>query len=156
MIIRKIKEDDIEEVLKIIVRNFDEIMTNYHSKDIIEKFKSHCTIDNLKHQMSWKVILVVEDNNHIVATGAVANFGTDEQPKYSISNFFVKPELHRQGIGTLLFDELRKIAIDKNVKMFHVPSSKNAISFYSSVGFSIDEDQPDLDDEITWMSMNLK
>ena len=67
----------------------------------------------------------------------------------------VKPELHRKGIGKALFDALRKIAIEKGAEIFHVPSSRNAVGFYSSMGFEVDEIQQDVDDEITWMSMKI-
>ncbi len=155
MNIRKITDSDIEAVSLLMMRNFDEIMKKHHSEEIIEKFKAHNTIEKLRQQMFWKDILVVEENNEIFATGAVANFGDQQNPKYSISNFFVKPELHRQGIGKTLFDELRRIAIEKGAEFFHVPSSRNAVGFYSFVGFGVDEKQPDLDDEITWMSMKI-
>jgi predicted N-acetyltransferase YhbS len=155
MNIRKIKDSDVKPVSLLMMRNFDEIMKKHHSEGIIEKFKAHNTAEKLTQQMFWKDILVVEENNEIVATGAVANFGDQQNPKYSISNFFVKPELHRQGIGKALFNELRNIAIEKGAEIFHVPSSRNAVEFYSFVGFEVDEKQPDLEDEITWMSMKI-
>jgi len=99
--------------------------------------------------------LVVEENDEIIATGAVANFCDKQNPKYSISNFYVKPELHRHGIGKTLFNELMKIAIAKGAEFFHVPSSRTAVGFYSAMGFAVDEFQPDLQDEITWMSMKI-
>ncbi len=37
----------------------------------------------------------------------------------------------------------------------NVPSSKTVIDFYSKLGFVIDTEQPDLIDEITWMTMSL-
>lgn len=49
--------------------------------------------------MFWKDILIALENDEITATGAVANFVDQQNPRYSISNFFVKPELHRQGLG---------------------------------------------------------
>lgn len=155
MNIRKIEENDIEYVSLLILRNLNEIMKKHHSDEVIEKFKSHNTIENLRQQMSWKDILVVEEDNEIVATGAIANFGSKQNTRYSISNFFVKPELHRKGIGKALFNELKKIVIEKGVKILHVPSSRNAIEFYSCIGFIIDEFQEDMQDEITWMRMNL-
>jgi ribosomal protein S18 acetylase RimI-like enzyme len=91
----------------------------------------------------------------IIATGAVANFGNEGTPKYSVSNFFVKPELHRKGIGRFLFDSLLKIAISKGAKTFHVPSSRNALGFYEKMGFVKDEIQPDEADEITWLIMKI-
>jgi len=43
---------------------------------------------------SYKGLMNLENQRLNVATGALANFGNNEVPKYSISNFFVKPEFH--------------------------------------------------------------
>ncbi len=104
------------------------------------------------NQMNWKEIFVVEIDGEIVATGALANFGDNEAPKYSISNFFVKPELHRQGIGKSLFNQLFKIFKSKSVKDLYVSSSRNAVEFYEKMGFVQDLEQIDIQDEITWMT----
>lgn len=98
--------------------------------------------------MFWKDILVVEESDEIIATGAVANFGDQQNPRHSISNFFVKPELHRQGIGKQLFNALMRIVIEKGAEHLHVPSSRNAVGFYSTMGFTVDDLQPDAEDQI--------
>lgn len=95
---------------------------------------------------------MAEINDEIVATGVLANFGNDEAPKYSISNFFVKPELHGQGIGRSLFNHLFEVFKSKNVHDLHVPSSRNAVKFYEKMGFVEDIEQNDIKDEITWMT----
>ena len=127
-------------------------MSKYHSVNIIEEFKKHNSKEKLENQMDWKEIYVVEIDDEIVATGALADFGNDEVPKYSISNFFVKPELHGQGIGKSLFSHLFEIFKSKNVKDLHVPSSRNAVKFYEKMGFVQDLVQNDFKDEITWMT----
>ena len=37
----------------------------------------------------------------------------------------------------------------------HVPSSRNAVGFYEKMGFSVDNVQQDIQDEITWMTKTL-
>lgn len=150
------REQDLDKVSDLMMRNFDEIMKEHHSREIIEKFKSHNSCENLKQQMIWKEILVVEEHDEIIATGSVANFGDESNPQYSISNFFVKPELQRTGIGKALFIDLHRIAIVKGAQELHVPSSRNAIKFYEKMGFMKDAIQHDEADEITWMSMRIE
>jgi ribosomal protein S18 acetylase RimI-like enzyme len=152
MKIRKMENQDITAVEELIRRNFDEVMSKYHSINIIDDFKNHNTAEKLMNQMNWKEIFVVEINDELVATGALANFGNNEVPKYSISNFFVKPELHGQGIGRSLFNYLFEVFKGKNVKDLHVPSSRNAVKFYEKMGFVEDLEQNDIKDEITWMT----
>ncbi|PRX22466.1 N-acetylglutamate synthase-like GNAT family acetyltransferase [Orenia metallireducens] len=155
MKIREIRKDDIELVWELIRRNFDEVMINHHSKEIVEKFKEHNKPERLKEQMKWKEIYVVKKDNEIISTGAIANFGDNDSPKYSISNFFVKPELHGQGIGRLMFNHLLISIKKKDIEKLHVPSSRTGLGFYKRMGFVEDEVQPDKKDEIIWMTIEL-
>ncbi|MCL2637273.1 MAG: GNAT family N-acetyltransferase [Oscillospiraceae bacterium] len=155
MEIRKAKKDDIEQIKIILDRNFDEIMSEYHSKAIIEKYKSYNTLESLSNQLTWKVVYVAEQNDIVVGTGAFVDFGNADKHKYSVSNLYIMPEYHSQGIGTRIFNNLLFDAKNVNASSFHVPSSRNAISFYEKCGFVIDEMQSDTEDEITWLTMQL-
>jgi len=155
MNIRKMEETDINYVYELIEKNLDGIMSEYHSKNVIEMFKNHNNPDSLRNQMKWKEIFVIENGKEIIATGALANFGSNDLPKYSISNFYIKLEYHFKGIGKKLFSHLLDLAKTKNVSTLHVPSSRNAIRFYEKMGFTEEEIQNDSKDEITCMTMNL-
>lgn len=156
MRIREATEEDIQDIQGLILRNIDEIMSKMHSKDVLEKIKMHTTIESLSSQLLWKKVYVVEDKDRIIATGALADFGTNNHPKYSVSNLFVLPELHLKGIGTLLIKQLIDDANEKNAFEIHVPSSRNGIEFYTKIGFEIDDEQPEIQDEITWMTKKLR
>ena len=156
MKIRAAEEQDVKQIKFLLDRNFDEIMSAYHSKAILEKFKSHNSNENLLNQLKWKKVYVAEDDaGEVIATGAFANFGSAEKPKYSVSNLYVIPENHAKGIGRMLFETLLEEAKANSAGSFHVPSSRNAIGFYEKMGFSVDGDQPEAGDEITWMTMRL-
>ena len=155
MNMRYATENDICEISNILIRNFDEILIHYHSANVLSRFKAHNSIASLKSQLTWKTIYIVELEGKIIATGAFANFGTAGNPKYSVSNLYVLPDCHSNGVGKLLFQQLLSDAKENNASSFHVPSSKNAIEFYEKMGFGVDFSQPDIDDEITWMSMQI-
>ena len=155
MEVRKASVNDIEQIKLLLDRNFDEVMSKSHSKPVLEKFKSHNSIESLSAQLGWKTVYVVEQDGEVVATGAFVNFGSADIPNYSVSNLYVKPELHRTGIGQTLFVQLLQDAKDNNADTFHVPSSMNAIGFYEKMGFIVDEEQLENDDEITWMTMRV-
>ncbi|MDF2548901.1 MAG: N-acetylglutamate synthase [Anaerosolibacter sp.] len=155
MVIRKINERDIEAVAQTIQRNFDEVLIQKHSQEIVEKYRDRNKAEDLKHQMTWKDIYVVEIEGEVVATGALANFGDADTPKYSISNFYVKPELHRKGIGKALFNHLFHKAEKMIIDFLHVPSSRTGYDFYEQMGFIKDDIQYDEDDEIIWMTMEI-
>jgi GNAT superfamily N-acetyltransferase len=155
MIIRPIGNQDISNVVEMIRRNYNEVLFKFHSSTTIEKLKDETTPDWLKMQMGWKEIFVVEEGGEIIATGGLANFGTKEDPKHTISQFFVHPDRQSQGVGTLLTNYLIQTARGKGILQLHVPSSRNAVSFYERAGFVLDAAQPDLSDEITWMTKNI-
>lgn len=156
MKIRRIQEADLWTVAYIIRRNLDEVMAEQHSPAVIEKYKNQNTQEKLLKQMDWKEIYVVEDHSGIIATGAIASFGGQNKPRYSISNFFVKPELQHKGVGKLLMEHLLNEARKKNALTLHVPSSNNAVAFYAKMGFVTDKIQDDREDEITWLTMAMK
>ena len=156
MKIREAKEQDIEQIKTLIDKSIDEVISKYHSAPICEKFKAHNSTESLLHQLKWKKVYVVEDDNgDVIATGAFANFGSVENPKYCVSNFYVLPAKHSNGIGRMLFDKLLQDAKSNCANSFHVPSSKNAVGFYKKMGFAVDDQQSDQADEITWMTMPL-
>jgi len=155
MEIRKATVNDIEQIKLLLDRNFDEVMSKFHSKSVLEKYKSNNTVESLLSQLEWKTVYVVEQYGAVIATGAFVNFGSADVPKYSISNLYVKPELHSKGIGQLLFNQLFQDAQGIKADTFHVPSSMNAIGFYEKMGFTVDEEQLEKDDEITWMTMRV-
>lgn len=156
MKIRKIREEDINRIVEIVNRNYDEVMAKVHSKEVICKFKEHNTFDNWQRQMSWKEIFVVEDTSEIIATGALANFGDKNSPKYCISNFFVNIEKQNKRVGTLLFNYILNVAKSKGIANLHVPSSRSGYKFYENMGFVKDYIQIDQQDEITWMTMQIQ
>lgn len=155
MNIREIRKDDIDKVIDILNRNYDEVMIKVHSKNVLKKFKEHNTTEDWENQMKWKNIFVVEDGEEIVATGALANFGDSDSPKYCISNFFVEPIKQNMGIGKLLFQFIFETAKSKEISCLHVPSSRNGFEFYKKMGFAKDYIQNDEKDEITWMTMTI-
>jgi len=155
MKLRIANENDVEQIKFLLERNFDEIMSKYHSKPILDKFKSHNKYEDLLNQLNWKKIYVIEEDDEVIATGAFVNYGSKEKPKYSISNLYVKPEKHGKGIGKMLFNALCQDAKSNCADSFHVPSSRNAIGFYEKMGFTIDNEQPEKDNEATWMTMLL-
>jgi len=156
MTIRQMKEEDVPSVVEMMLSNWDGIMSKHHSQTVVAKFRGEVTPDWFKQQMGWKQVFVVEEECEILATGALANFGKPDAPRLSISQFFVQPHLHGQGIGKRLMGHLIQIARDGGYSLLHVPSSRNAVPFYVAVGFAVDTTQPDEGDEITWMTMGLK
>jgi len=154
--IRQASSSDIAAIAKLIADNFDRSMPE-HSPAVLEKFKSHCSAEILESQLKWKQVFVVCHERTIIGTGSLVNFGTPEQAKWSISNFFIAVAEHGKGYGAKLLNHLFTAARSQNVVTLYVPSSRTAIEFYRKFGFRKDAVQPPEDgaDEITWMSRSL-
>jgi len=155
MTIRPIGDDDIPSVVEMMLRNWDGVLARYHSPEIVQKFRGEVTPGWLKRQMGWKQVFVAEEPGEIIATGALADFGRPGSPKPSVSQFYVRPDLHGQGIGRTLMGHLLRVAREQGCPELHVPSSRNAVPFYAAAGFNVDAGQPDTADEITWMTLDM-
>ncbi len=110
MTIRPAREADIPCLVEMMLANWDTVMAEHHSAAVVEKFRAEITPDWIRRQMAWKQVFIVEESGDIVATGSLANFGTGNAPKHSVSQFFVRADLHRREIGTHLLRHLIQVA----------------------------------------------
>lgn len=150
--IRRAEAGDIETMAAIIADNFDHAMPE-HSPAVREHCRRNCAAEMLERQLTWKIAFVILLDNVIAGTGALANFGTAEAPKWSVSNFFIRVDRHGRGLGRTLLHKLFDEALKSGVEDLHVPSSRTAIKFYQKYGFVQAEVQPPEDQklEITWL-----
>lgn len=155
MQVRKAKEEDLERMHSLLCRNFDEVLAKQHSERIIHKYHTENSPENLANQLQWKTIYVAEQNGDIVGTGAFANMGVVAYPKYTVSNLFVAPEKHNQGIGRAIFEQLLSDAKRNGGSDLHAKATANSVGFFLKLGFVVDSEQPDKDDDITWLIMAL-
>ena len=155
MQVRKAKEDDLEQIHNLLCRNFDTVLAKHHSEQVIQKYRSENSLENLANQLQWKTIYVAEHNSDIMGTGAFANMGVVAYPKYTVSNLFVTPEKHLQGIGRTIFEQLLIDAKRNGGSDFHARATANSAGFFIKMGFVVDSEQPETDDDITWLIMAL-
>ena len=127
---RPVRADDVEGLVQLIRRNFDEVIAKYHSAAAIAKFSGNASREKIAAWMEAKEIYVVEANGEVVAIGALACFPVADGERHYISQFFVRADLHRQGIGSTLLSQLIQVARRRGIRQLHVPNSRNAISFY--------------------------
>ena len=126
MLIRRMKDQDVEAVVELALANYDGVMAEHHSAEIIAGFRADVTPPSFRDQMAWKQVFVAEEAGEVVAT------------------------------GTRLLAHIAEVAKSTGADRLHVPSSRNAIGFYERAGFSVDNAQPDAAIEITWMTMQLR
>jgi GNAT superfamily N-acetyltransferase len=155
MLIRRMEHRDVEAVVALAQGNYDGVMAEHHTAEILASFRSEVTPESFREQMGSKQVFVAEDAGEVVATGALADCRTPGAPKHTVSQFYVRSDLHRRGVGTQLLAYVVDVASNAGADGLHVPSSRNAIPFYEHAGFVVDSAQPDAAIEITWMTKAL-
>lgn len=155
MQVRKAKEDDLERIHSLLCRNFDNVLAKHHSEKVMQKYRTDNSPENLTNQLQWKTIYVAEQDGDIVGTGAFANMGVVAYPKYTVSNLFVSPEKHAKGIGRAIFQQIVADAKRNGGSDLHARATTNSVGFFLKMGFVVDTEQPDEEDEITWLIMAL-
>jgi len=150
------EDHDVEPVVELALADYDGVMAEHHSAEILAGFRADVTPQFFRDQMAWKQIFVAEEAGEVVATGALADFGSPGAPKHTVSQFYVRADVLGRGVGTLLLAHIGEAAKSIGADRLHVPSSRNAIGFYERAGFTVDSSQPDAAIEITWMTMPLR
>ena len=156
MLIRHMQASDVEAVAALARSNYEGVLAEYHSPPVVARFRAEVTVESLRQQMEWKHVFVVEDAGEVIATGALADFGSHEEPKHVVSQFYVRPDRQSRGVGKYLLGHLIAVAADLGADILHVPSSRNAVRFYGRAGFVVDDLQPSADLEITWMTRPVR
>lgn len=76
----------------------------------------------------------------LIGFGVLAHkFRGKEQNQLQIDLMYVTREYRRQGIGSRIFDELSKVAINRGAKYLYISSTEtvSAVNFYSSYGSTL-------------------
>ena len=125
--IRKISDDDIDEVSKLICRTLREINIADYPKEIIEKICNKYSPEGIKSLTQKRDIFVLTDNKKIAATGALEG--------NVICGMFVDSERLKQGLGTKMIKYLESTAKKRNYNKIELPASLTAYKFYKKLGY---------------------
>ncbi len=127
MIIRSIKEEEMDTALKLVWEVFLEFEAPDYTEEGIALFKS--SIDDREWINKRVFYGAYDDDNNLL--GVIATFNTNH-----ISLFFVDGKHHKLGIGRKLYDLVESLNKDE---YFTVNSSPYAHNIYKHIGF-IDTD----------------
>jgi GNAT superfamily N-acetyltransferase len=146
---------DVRAVVELTLANWDGDLTKSHSAGLVARLRKNVTPAQVAEWMGQKCVFVVEEGDEVVATGSLADFGAADTPEYFVSQFFVRPDRHREGLGALLLAHLLGAARNVGADRVSVHSSRNAIAFYQHAGFVLDPAQPEAANEMTTMTVRL-
>jgi phosphoribosylformimino-5-aminoimidazole carboxamide ribotide isomerase len=132
-------------VSNIIRRNLIEVNSRDYPEDIIRSLVEYFAPENILKNAQSQCIFVAIQDNAVVGTASLANFGSAESPNYYAVAVFVLPELHGHGIGTRLIETVESKAWELKAEKITVRASITAKEFYQKLGYQF-KDGEVLDD----------
>lgn len=146
MYIRMFKDEDANEVSNLIKRNLFEVNIKDYDLALMKKTSQMMEPNNIISKSSYSHIYVVIEDNKIIGTGSIAKYFGKEDEAILLS-IFVLPELHKNGIGSLIINTLEKDDFFITSKRIEIPSSITAVEFYRKHGYDYKNGIRELDEE---------
>lgn len=144
MLIRRFEHADARNVAELINRNFFEVNIKDYTKEELnarafdeEKVR---TVAGYAHMYLWCA------DSEIVGCGAISSYWGSLEESILLT-IFVKPELHKKGIGKSIIETLEQDELFLRAKRIKIPASKTACEFYQKMGYSYKNGVKQLDDE---------
>ena len=136
MIVEEMKRYQVEEVSALIKRNLQEINSRDYPPSFIALLIDAFSPENINQMLLTQQIFVATENGKVLGTGALANFGNNEEPSYYGVAMFVLPELHRNGIGTQIIRKIEAKAKELGAEKLIIRAAIGARIFYQKVGYN--------------------
>jgi GNAT superfamily N-acetyltransferase len=119
----------------IIRRNLIEINSRDYAQDRIDALVAYFSPEKLVENSRSQRIFVAIQDDRVVGTASLDNFGSAESADYYAVAVFVLPELHGQGIGTRLMQAVESEARRLGAERITVRAAITARDFYLKLGY---------------------
>ena len=97
MVVEAFKAYQAEEVSALIRRDLLEIIAKEYPADYLDSLLEHFTPANIRATAKKQQIFVAIDDGKIIGTASLANFGSQNEPRYYGTAVFVLPESQGEG-----------------------------------------------------------
>lgn len=144
--VRPYQDNDAEEIVQLIVRNFKEVNSKDYGEEAMEKLAKHHDVNWFKGVASYANVYVFVNNDKIVGVGSIAGFWGSLTESILLT-IFVLPELHNQGIGSFIIHTLEADELFLRADRIEIPASITAVEFYRKKGYEYKNGIKKLDDE---------
>ncbi|MBO5955017.1 MAG: GNAT family N-acetyltransferase [Clostridia bacterium] len=129
-----IKEDEIEEVSKLIEKTVRKCFVAYYPQKTIDKVCENLDYEGVKKRASWTHFYVIKEDNKIVACGAIGPYWGSETES-SLFTIFVDPEYQGNGYGRKIMETLESDEFFLRARRIQIPAGLVAIPFYKKFGY---------------------
>jgi predicted N-acetyltransferase YhbS len=134
-------------VSRIIRRDLTEINSRDYARDRIDALVAYFSPEKIEENSRSQCTFVAIQNDQVVGTASLDNFGSAENPDYYAVTVFVLPELHGQGIGTRLMQAVESEARKLGAERITVRAAITAKGFYLKLGYSFRDGVEELDEK---------
>lgn len=144
--VRRFKEEDADEVSKLIVRNFLEVNSKDYGIAAMEKLAKVYDSGKVLNIANYAHMYVFEWNGKIVGTGSISSFWGSKTESILLT-IIVLPEFHGKGIGRKIINTLEQDEFYVRATRIEIPASITATEFYRKFGYDYKNGVKELDEE---------
>ncbi|MCM1104096.1 MAG: GNAT family N-acetyltransferase [Clostridium sp.] len=146
IIAKPYRDEDAEEIVNLIIRNFREVNVKDYGEDAIEALTATHDVKWFRGVAEYASVYVFWHEDRIVGVGSIASFWGSPTESILLT-VFVLPEFHRQGIGSYIVDTLESDPLFLRAERIEIPASITAVEFYRKKGYDYKNGIRELDDE---------
>ena len=146
IIAKPYQDQDAEEIVSLIIRNFKEVNVKDYGEKAIETLVATHDVKWFKSMAEYANVYVFWNEGIIVGVGAISSFWGSPTESILLT-IFVLPEFHGQGIGSYIIDTLESDVLFLRAERIEIPASITAVEFYRKKGYEYKNGIKELDDE---------
>lgn len=146
VIVKTYQEENVEEVVNLIIRNFKEINVKDYGEKAIEELVATHDVNWFKGLAEYAHVYVFWNENRIVGVGSISSFWGSLTESILLT-VFVLPEFHEHGIGSYIIDTLEQDELFLRAERIEIPASITAVEFYRKKGYDYKNGIKELDKE---------
>lgn len=146
VIIKPFCEEDAEEIVGLIIRNFREVNVKDYGEETISALSATHDVNWFKGVAEYAHVYVFWNKDKIVGVGSISSFWGSSTESILLT-IFVLPEFHGQGIGSYIIDTLESDELFLRAERIEIPASITAVEFYRKKGYEYKNGIKELDEE---------
>lgn len=146
VIAKPYQEEDAEEIVNLIIRNFKEVNVKDYGKEAMAVLSATHDVNWFKGVAEYANVYVFWNEDKIVGVGSISSFWGSLTESILLT-IFVLPEFHGQGIGSYIIDTLEADVLFLRAERIEIPASITAVEFYRKKGYEYKNGIKELDDE---------
>ena len=146
--IREFTREDLDTVVSLIHYVVDISYRDVYPRNALNLYKEFHSRDNILNDAEHGYCVVAENDGYIVGTGTLLDDG--------IRRVYIDPSYQKSGVGTGIYRELEKKALQTGLSRLGLGASVSAREFWESVGFVFEEevDIPAGDEQLKFYMMS--